>query len=79
MWQERLGNPTREGFSASPIGVDGKVFVTSDAGLTFVLRAGPNFELIGINDIGARTLSSPALVDQHWYIRTEHELVAVGY
>ena len=79
MWQERLGNPTREGFSASPIGVDGKVFVTNDAGLTFVLRAGADFELIRINDIGARTLSSPALVDQHWYIRTEHELVAIGY
>ena len=79
MWQERLGSPTREGFSASPIGVDDKVFVTSDEGLTFVLRAGADFELIGINDIGARTLSSPALVDQHWYIRTEHGLVAIGY
>ena len=78
MWQERLGRPNREGFSASPVGVDGKVFFTSDAGQTFVLRAGREFELLRTNDIGARTLASPALVDGRWYIRTERELVAIG-
>ena len=77
MWQERLGPPAREGFSASPVGVDGKVFFTSDAGQTFVLRAGREFELLRTNDIGARTLASPALVDGRWYIRTERELVAI--
>ena len=78
MWQERLGRPMREGFSASPIAVDGKVFFTNDSGHTFVVRAGPEFELLRINDIGARTLASPALVDGHWYVRTEQELLAIG-
>ena len=78
MWQERLGRPRREGFSASPVAVDGKVFFTNDNGQTFVLRAGPEFELLHINDIGARTLASPALVDGRWYIRTERELLAIG-
>ena len=32
MWQGRLGRPRREGFSVSPVGVDGKVFFTNDAG-----------------------------------------------
>ena len=77
MWQERLGRPTRESFSASPVAVDGKVFFTNDAGQTFVLKAGPDFELLHINDIGARTLASPALVDGGWYVRTENELVAI--
>ena len=78
MWQQRLGRPTREGFSASPVAVDGKIFITNDDGLTFVLRAGPTFELLHTNDIGARTLASPALVDGHWYIRTDKELLAIG-
>lgn len=77
-WQERLGRARREGFSSSPVGVDGKVFFTNDEGRTFVLRAGPEFELLHTNDIGARTLASPALVDGRWYIRTQHELVAIG-
>ena len=78
MWQQRLGRATREGFSASPVAVDGKVFVTNDDGVTFVLRAGPEFELLHTNDIGARTLASPALVDGTWYIRTVDELLAIG-
>ena len=77
-WQQRLGRAMREGFSASPVAVDGKVFFTNDNGITFVVRAGPEFELLHTNDIGARTLASPALVDGRWYIRTENELIAIG-
>lgn len=78
LWQGRLGRAVREGFSASPIYVDGKVFFTNDDGTTFVLRAGDEFDLLHTNDIGARTLASPALVDGYWYMRTEDALIAVG-
>jgi outer membrane protein assembly factor BamB len=78
MWQGRLGVAAREGFSASPVAVDGKVFFTNDDGETFVLRAGPTFELLHVNRIGEPTLASPALVDRHWYIRTAGHLVAIG-
>ncbi len=79
VWQERLGRPRREGISASPIIVDDKLFVTNDEGQTFVLKTGPDFELLHVNDIGTRTLASPALVDGIWYIRTADELFAIGY
>ena len=77
-WQGRLGVAQREGFSASPVAVDGKVFFTNDNGETFVLHAGPEFELLHVNDIGERTLASPALVDGRWYIRTERNLIGIG-
>ena len=78
VWQERLGRPRREGISASPVIVDDKLFVTNDEGQTFVLRTGPNFQLLHTNDIGARMLASPALVDGIWYMRTSRELIAIG-
>ncbi len=78
VWQERLGRPRREGISASPVIVDEKLFVTNDDGLTFVMKTGPAFELLHTNDIGERTLASPALVDGVWYIRTVNELIAIG-
>ena len=78
MWQGRLGVATREGFSASPVGVDGKVFFTNDDGETFVLRAGPTFELLHVNRLNAGILASPALVDGRWYFRTDRELLAIG-
>ena len=78
MWQGRLGVASREGFSASPVAVDGKVFFTNDDGETFVLRAGPKFELLHVNRMGEATLASPALVDGRWYVRTDRNLVAIG-
>jgi outer membrane protein assembly factor BamB len=78
VWQGRLGVARREGFSASPVAVDGKVFFTNDDGETFVLRAGPTFQLLHVNAIGEETLASPALVDGRWYIRTARNLYAIG-
>lgn len=78
LWQGRLGVAQREGFSASPVAVDGKIFFTNDQGDTFVLRAGPTFELLRTNRIGETTLASPALVDGRWYIRTDRSLFAIG-
>lgn len=78
MWQGRLGVAMREGFSASPVGVDGKVFFTNDEGETFVLKAGPTFELLHVNRMNAQILASPALVDGRWYFRTDRELLAIG-
>ena len=78
LWQGRLGMARREGFSASPVAVDGKVFFTNDEGETFVLRAGPTFELLHVNRLGESTLASPALVDGRWYMRTARNLIAIG-
>jgi outer membrane protein assembly factor BamB len=78
LWQGRLGVAMAEGFSASPVGVDGKVFFTNDDGETFVLRAGPKFELLRVNQLNASVLASPALVDGRWYFRTDRELLAIG-
>jgi len=78
VWQGRLGTERREGFSASPVAFDGKVFFTNDDGETFVLRAGPEFRLLQVNRIGEPTLASPALVDGRWYMRTDKNLIAIG-
>jgi outer membrane protein assembly factor BamB len=77
-YQGRLGNGGRESFSASPVVVDDKIFVTNDAGETFVIAAGGEFELLHINRIGEPTLASPALVDGVWYIRTAEHLFAIA-
>jgi outer membrane protein assembly factor BamB len=78
MWQGRLGAAMREGFSASPVGVNGKVFFTNDEGETFVLKAGATFEIQHVNRLNAQVLASPALVDGRWYFRTDRELLAIG-
>jgi len=78
LFQGRLGVAQREGFSSSPVAVDGKVFFTNDEGETFVLKAGPTFEMLHVNKLEETTLATPALVDGRWYFRTDRNLIAIG-
>ena len=77
MYQDRLGEAMREGFSASPVVVGDKIFFTNDLGETFVVQAGPVFKLVRTNRLNARVLASPALVGGTWYWRTDKELLAI--
>jgi len=69
-WSERLGG----GFSASPIAAEGRVYFQNEAGVGFVVKAGRTFELLAKNDLGQRTLASPAVGDGALFIRTESHL-----
>lgn len=77
VYQGRLGIAQREGFSASPVAVNGQVYFTNDEGQTFVVKAGREFTLVRVNELGARTLASPALVDGTWFWRTDAGLLAI--
>jgi outer membrane protein assembly factor BamB len=78
LWQGRLGLPRNEGFSASPVLADDKLFFTNDDGETFVVAVGAQFKLLRVNRLDANVLASPALVDGRFYFRTDRELLAIG-
>ncbi len=78
VYQGRLGDPTREGFSSSPVAVGDQLFFTNDQGQTFVVAAGRTFKLLRTNTLRGPVLASPALVDGTWYWRTGSELIAIG-
>ncbi len=73
--QQRLKVGT---YSASPVLADGKLFATSEDGVTTVLAAGPRFEVLGENDLGEYTLASPAIADGQIFIRTAQHLYCIG-
>jgi outer membrane protein assembly factor BamB len=77
VYQDRLGVAVREGFSASPVHVNGRIYFTNDDGQTFVVEAGRTFKQLHVNDLGEQTLASPALVDGTWYWRTASTLRAI--
>ncbi len=66
------------GFSASPVAADGKVFLPSEDGDVFVVRAADEFEIIATNPMGEVLMATPALSDGTLYIRGEKHLFAVG-
>ena len=65
-------------YSASPVLAGGRIYITNEDGLTTVLRAGPQFEVLAENDLGDYCLSSPAISDGQIFIRTSGFLYAIG-
>jgi len=65
-------------YSSSPVLADGKIYLTSEDGLTTVIKAGPKFEVLAENNLNEYTLSSPAISDGHILLRTAQFLYAIG-
>ena len=65
-------------YSSSPVLADGKIYTTSEDGVTTVFRAGPKFEVLAENDLAGYTLSSPAISDGHIFLRTTQFLYSIG-
>jgi outer membrane protein assembly factor BamB len=73
------GRPPRPGqFTSSPVAFDGNILITSDAGDTFVIKAGPTFSVLGTNSIGEGVSASLALADGRIFIRGETHLFCIG-
>ena len=74
LWKTRLGGV----FSASPVVADGKVYFTNEDGKTTVVEAGRALKIVAENDLGERTLASPAISGGLLFIRTDDHLYAIG-
>jgi outer membrane protein assembly factor BamB len=74
VWQERLGST----FTASPILIDGKIYIVDDDGDVFVLEAGPKFKQLARNSLGEGVSATPAVANNCLYIRGNEHLFCIG-
>ncbi len=65
-------------YSSSPVLADGKLYATNEDGVTTVVRAGSQFEVLGENNLNDYCLSSPAISDGQIFIRTAQYLYCIG-
>jgi outer membrane protein assembly factor BamB len=65
-------------YSASPVLAAGRIYATSEDGMTSVVKAGAAFEVLAENELDDYTLSSPAVSNGRIYIRTTKFLWAIG-
>ncbi len=71
---EKVGS----GFSASPVAADGKLYLSGEDGDVFVMKAGPEFELLTRNPMGQPLMATPAISKGMMFVRGERELFAIG-
>ena len=74
-WKERLSGKKHH---ASAVAADGRVYLTSDEGVTFVLKAENEFEVLAKNPLGEPVFSSPAFSDGDIFIRGAKHLWCIG-
>lgn len=73
----RLSESTVE-FTASPWAYDGKIFVASEDGDTYVIQAGPEYKLLGTNPLGEMIMATPALADASVIMRSATHLYRIA-
>jgi hypothetical protein len=76
-YREKLSS-TGAAFSASPVAADGKLYFTAEKGEVYVVQAGPEFKLLGINKMDETCMATPAISQGTLFFRTRHNLVAIA-
>ena len=66
-------------FTASPWANDGKLFFLSEDGDTFVVKAGPEFKVLGRNALNEMCMATPATLRGSIIIRTLNKLYRIGH
>jgi outer membrane protein assembly factor BamB len=65
-------------YLASPVAADGKVYLANEEGKITVLKAGAQWEVLGVNDIGEEIHATPALSGGRVYVRTRNTVYCFG-
>ena len=77
VYRQRLGT-IGNGFSASPVAADGKLYLPNEDGDIIVVAAGPEYRQIAVNSMGDLLMATPALSRGVMYVRTARSVFAVG-
>lgn len=75
VYRERI--PDAKSFWASPWAAGGKIFCLDDGGTTHVIEAGPEFKVLGKNNLEEVSWASPAVADGAVFIRSVDHLFCI--
>jgi outer membrane protein assembly factor BamB len=77
IYRQRLST-IGDGYSASPVASDGKIYLSNEDGDMTVVEAGREFKALATNSMGDLLMATPALSDGVMYVRTAKSLFAIG-
>jgi outer membrane protein assembly factor BamB len=65
-------------FTASPVAAAGRVYLTSEDGEIYAVKAGPKYELLATNLMNEVCMATPAISDGMIFVRTQHNIFGIG-
>jgi outer membrane protein assembly factor BamB len=75
-YQNRIGEGGS--YSASPVAADGKVYLSSEDGAVFVIKAGNKYEMLAKNEMGEILMATPAISDGMIFVRGQNHLFCIA-
>jgi outer membrane protein assembly factor BamB len=76
VYKARLGGSN--GYSASPVAADGRLYFAGEDGDVRVVKAGPQYQLLADNKMKEPCMATPAISNGMIFIRTQHWLYGIG-
>ncbi len=71
--------PETYSLKASPVAAGGKLYIATEQGDVVVLKLGTEYEVLAVNKMGDEIfISSPVIVDDKLYLRSEDELFCIS-
>jgi outer membrane protein assembly factor BamB len=74
VWQEDLDGK----FYASPVFVNGRIYLVSRSGEVVVLEAGVECRVLARSTLSEKSDATPAIANGRMYIRTLNHLICIG-
>ncbi len=65
-------------FTGSPVAANGMLYVPTEEGLLYILKAGPTYEEIAVHDFGEPLMATPAISEGLVLLRTPSKVMALG-
>lgn len=75
LYRQRLGGGA---FTSSPVAGDGKIYINSEDGDVYVIKAGPDFQVLAKSPLEEISLSTPAISEGIMIFRTKDNLLAIS-
>ena len=66
------------GYTASPVASDGRIYIGNEEGDLYIVKAGPEFEILGKNPFNEVLMATPAIAHGMMLVRTQHHLWATS-
>jgi outer membrane protein assembly factor BamB len=71
-------DPAARAFTASPLAANGKLYLSSEDGDTFIVQAGPEYKLLAKNGLDDMIMATPAVAEGSLVIRTASRIYRIG-
>lgn len=74
IWKQRMG----DGFRATPLVADGKVYFFTKEGKATIVEADRTYKVVATADLGEQMMASPAVAHGSLFLRTKGHLYRIG-